>query len=208
MAYDDPGHLHLASADRQPDPRALFSEHQASGQPLLQKLDQIVTELGFREYTTLHGDTFNMVLFTLSLMIGTAALPHVIMRVFTVPRVADARWSAGWTLVFIALLYLTAPTTGAMARLNITERFWPNGTDAQAVSVETIESDPAYDWMTTWQQKVSRPGSHGAGHRHETRIRCRYTWLPSHGSCPPSIPMTRCPKRGWSGSRAPFGRCR
>jgi cation/acetate symporter len=93
-----------------------------------------------------------MVLFTLSLMIGTAGLPHVIMRFFTVPKVSDARWSAGWTLVFIALLYLTAPAVGAMARLNITELMWPEGTSGQAVSVEQIESDPAYDWMATWQK--------------------------------------------------------
>jgi cation/acetate symporter len=153
MAYTIPAIFISLQLTGNPVPGlGLFSEHQASGQPLLQKLDQIVTELGFREYTVHHGDTFNMVLFTLSLMIGTAGLPHVIMRFFTVPRVADARWSAGWTLVFIALLYLTAPAVGAMARLNITEQFWPNGTDAQAVSVETIESDPAYDWMATWQQ--------------------------------------------------------
>ncbi|MEM6729377.1 MAG: sodium:solute symporter family protein, partial [Pseudomonadota bacterium] len=123
-----------------------------TGEPLLQKLDTIVTELGFKEYTMHHGDTFNMVLFTLSLMIGTAGLPHVIMRFFTVPKVSDARWSAGWALVFIALLYITAPAVGAMARLNITEMFWPNGTDAQAVSVETIETDPNYQWMLTWQK--------------------------------------------------------
>ncbi|WP_424986432.1 sodium:solute symporter family protein [Microbulbifer sp. S227A] len=130
----------------------LFGEHVASGEPLLAKLDAIVTELGFNEYTAHNGDTFNMVLFTLSLMIGTAGLPHVIMRFFTVPRVADARWSAGWTLVFIALLYLTAPAVGAMARLNITDMFWPNGTNAEAVSIEQIESDPRYDWMATWQK--------------------------------------------------------
>ncbi|MDZ7709098.1 MAG: sodium:solute symporter family protein [Roseovarius sp.] len=130
----------------------LFGEHAASGEPLLAKLDQIVRELGFNEYTAHHGDTLNMVLFTLSLMIGTAGLPHVIMRFFTVPRVADARWSAGWALVFIALLYLTAPAVGAMARLNISELMWPNGTDAQAVSVEQIETDPKYDWMATWQK--------------------------------------------------------
>ncbi|TCP38924.1 sodium:solute symporter family protein [Rhodovulum marinum] len=130
----------------------LFGDHQASGEPLLAKLDQIVRELGFSEYTTHHGDTFNMMLFTLSLMIGTAGLPHVIMRFFTVPRVSDARWSAGWALVFIALLYLTAPAVGAMARLNITELMWPNGTDAAAVSLETIESDEKYDWMETWQK--------------------------------------------------------
>ncbi|CUH82096.1 sodium:solute symporter family protein [Tropicibacter naphthalenivorans] len=119
---------------------------------LLTKLDQIVTDLGFAEYTAANGDTFNMVLFTLSLMIGTAGLPHVIMRFFTVPKVSDARWSAGWALVFIALLYLTAPAVGAMARLNITEQFWPNGASGEPVSTETIATDPAYDWMATWQQ--------------------------------------------------------
>jgi cation/acetate symporter len=130
----------------------LFGEHQASGEPLLTKLDQIVTDLGFKEYTAHHASTLNMVLFTLSLMIGTAGLPHVIMRFFTVPKVADARWSAGWALVFIALLYITAPAVGAMARLNITELMWPNGTDGEAVSVQMIEEDDAYDWMATWQQ--------------------------------------------------------
>ena len=130
----------------------LFGTHEASGEPLLAKLDQIVRDLGFAEYTAHHDDTFNMVLFTLSLMIGTAGLPHVIMRFFTVPKVSDARWSAGWALVFIALLYLTAPAVGAMARLNITEMFWPNGTDGEAVSIEQIESDPGYDWMLTWQK--------------------------------------------------------
>ncbi|MEL7212640.1 MAG: sodium:solute symporter family protein [Pseudomonadota bacterium] len=130
----------------------LFGEHQASGEPLLVKLDQIVRELGFNEYTAHHADTLNMTLFTLSLMIGTAGLPHVIMRFFTVPKVSDARWSAGWTLVFIALLYLTAPAVGAMARLNITELMWPNGTDGEAVSIQQIDEDPAYDWMATWQK--------------------------------------------------------
>ena len=124
----------------------------ADGTPLLETLDAIVTDLGFNQYTAHNGDTLNMVLFTLSLMIGTAGLPHVIMRFFTVPRVADARWSAGWALVFIALLYLTAPAVGAMARLNITQQFWPEGTAGQAVSLEQIESDPTYDWMATWQQ--------------------------------------------------------
>ena len=130
----------------------LFGTHEASGEPLLAKLDQVVRDLGFNEYTSHHGDTFNMVLFTLSLMIGTAGLPHVIMRFFTVPKVSDARWSAGWTLVFIALLYITAPAVGAMARLNITEMFWPNGTTGEAVSVETIQNDSNYDWMLTWQK--------------------------------------------------------
>ncbi|PID36888.1 MAG: cation acetate symporter [Rhodobacterales bacterium] len=131
----------------------LFGDYAATGEPLLAKLDAVVTELGFNEYTAHHADTLNMVLFTLSLMIGTAGLPHVIMRFFTVPRVADARWSAGWALVFIALLYLTAPAVGAMARLNISEMMWPNGGIAGgAVTTQQIENDSKYDWMATWQK--------------------------------------------------------
>ncbi|SHE90862.1 cation/acetate symporter [Ruegeria intermedia] len=125
----------------------------AGGEPLLTKLDAIVAELGFAEYTTHHANTLNMVLFTLSLMIGTAGLPHVIMRFFTVPKVSDARWSAGWALVFIALLYLTAPAVGAMARLNITDMMWPNGgIEGGAVTVDQIDNDARYDWMATWQK--------------------------------------------------------
>lgn len=87
---------------------------------LLAKLDQVVTDLGFGEYTTSSaGSMFNMFCYTMSLMIGTAGLPHVIVRFFTVPKVSDARMSAGWALVFIALLYTTAPAVGAMARLNL-----------------------------------------------------------------------------------------
>src|SRR6056297_578313 len=152
MAYTIPAVFISLQLTGNPIPGLGLFGNVESGEPLLQKLDQIVAELGFREYTAHHGDTFNMVLFTLSLMIGTAGLPHVIMRFFTVPRVADARWSAGWALVFIALLYITAPAVGAMARLNITEQFWPNGTDGQAVSVEQIQTSPEYDWMLTWQQ--------------------------------------------------------
>jgi cation/acetate symporter len=91
---------------------------------LLAKLDQVVTDLGFAQFTTATaGSTLNMVFFTISLMIGTAGLPHVIIRFFTVPKVADARYSAGWTLVFIALLYTVAPAVGSMARLNLTGTF-------------------------------------------------------------------------------------
>ena len=87
---------------------------------LLTKLDQVVTDLGFGQYTTSSaGSMLNMFFYTVSLMIGTAGLPHVIVRFFTVPKVADARSSAGWALVFIALLYTTAPAVGAMAKLNL-----------------------------------------------------------------------------------------
>jgi len=90
-----------------------------SGMHLLDKLDQVVTDLGFAQYTAQKWPTQNVFLLTLSLMIGTAGLPHVIIRFFTVPKVADARASAGWALVFIAILYTTAPAVGAMARLNL-----------------------------------------------------------------------------------------
>ncbi|HEV7433593.1 MAG TPA: sodium:solute symporter family protein [Pseudorhizobium sp.] len=123
----------------------LFSTHTESSLPLLQKLDQVVTDLGFNAYTA-QGSMLNMTLFTLSLMIGTAGLPHVIIRFFTVPKVADARWSAGWALVFIALLYLTAPAVGAMARLNIIDTIFPNGPQEQAVEYEQRP-----DWMRTWE---------------------------------------------------------
>jgi cation/acetate symporter len=87
---------------------------------LLTKLDQVVTDLGFGQYTTsTAGSTLNMFVYTMSLMIGTAGLPHVIMRFFTVAKVSDARASAGWALVFIALLYTTAPAVAAMAKLNL-----------------------------------------------------------------------------------------
>ena len=89
------------------------------GTYLLDTLDKIVTDLGFDEYTTqARLSLFNMFFYTLSLMIGTAGLPHVIMRFFTVPSVKAARLSAGWALLFIAILYTTAPAVAAMARLN------------------------------------------------------------------------------------------
>ncbi|MFN3955809.1 MAG: sodium:solute symporter family protein [Pararhodobacter sp.] len=125
----------------------LFSTHVESGLPLLTKLDQVLVELGFRDYTGHHGSTLNMVLFTMSLMIGTAGLPHVIIRFFTVPKVSDARASAGWALVFIALLYTVAPAVGAMARLNIITTIYPNGTAAEPISYEARP-----DWMRNWEQ--------------------------------------------------------
>jgi cation/acetate symporter len=99
---------------------------------LLTKLDQVVTDLGFGKYTTsVPGSTLNMFVYTMSLMIGTAGLPHVIMRFFTVAKVSDARASAGWALVFIAILYTTAPAVGAMAKLNL------HGTVNSAVGLQT-----------------------------------------------------------------------
>ena len=113
---------------------------------LLDKLDQVLVDLGFNEYTTtLRGSTLNMVAFTASLMIGTAGLPHVIIRFFTVPSVAAARRSAGWALVFIAILYTTAPAIAAMARLNIVDTLNPPNGEALL-----IEERP--EWFENWEQ--------------------------------------------------------
>jgi cation/acetate symporter len=122
---------------------------------MLAKLDSVVTELGFKAYTSDSANMLNMFLFTMSLMIGTAGLPHVIIRFFTVPKVSDARSSAGWSLVFIALLYTVAPAVGSMARLNLTTTFWPGAVtgsalSAPAVSVADIESKPELQWVSTW----------------------------------------------------------
>ncbi len=120
-----------------------------TGMTMLGKLDQVVTELGFKEYTTqVMGSSLNMFVYTLSLMIGTAGLPHVIIRFFTVPKVKDARFSAGWALVFIALLYTTAPAVGAMARLNLmdTIQIGPVGSEDGNL---LYEDRP--EWFKNWE---------------------------------------------------------
>lgn len=113
---------------------------------LLDRLDQVVTELGFSQYTTqVRGDTLNMFVYTLSLMIGTAGLPHVIIRFFTVPKVRDARTSAGWALVFIAILYTTAPAVSAMARLNLMDTVNPE-------AGKNLAYDQRPDWFKNWEK--------------------------------------------------------
>ena len=116
---------------------------------LLDKLDKILVDLGFAAYTVQKGTTINMFLLTLSLMIGTAGLPHVIIRFFTVPTVKDARSSVGWALVFIAILYTTAPAVGAMARLNLmnTIQIGPVGSPDGNIRIEDVPS-----WFTNWEK--------------------------------------------------------
>jgi len=93
-----------------------------SGLTVLEKLDSALIELGFTAYTDGSKSTIDVFAITAALMVGTAGLPHVIVRFFTVPKVSDARISAGWALVFIALLYTTAPAVGAFARLNFIDQ--------------------------------------------------------------------------------------
>ena len=116
------------------------------GTYLLDTLDKIVTDLGFTEYTT-HArlSLFNMFFYTLSLMIGTAGLPHVIMRFFTVPSVKAARLSAGWALLFIAILYTTAPAVAAMARLNFVTTIDQPGEESNL----SYASRPS--WFRNWE---------------------------------------------------------
>jgi len=122
---------------------------------LLAKLDQVVTDLGFSQYTTTSaGSTLNMFFYTVSLMIGTAGLPHVIVRFFTVPKVADARSSAGWALVFIALLYTTAPAVGAMAKFNLhttVNSAAATGGDLFAADA-SLQYEARPDWMKRWEK--------------------------------------------------------
>jgi len=134
----------------------MFGTHETSGVPLLQKLNSVVSEIGFREYTADIDNKLNMFLFTLSLMFGTAGLPHVIIRFFTVPKVADARWSAGWALVFIALLYLTAPAVGSMAQLNLVTTVYPDAKNKVESYSDAMENPIMYadrpEWIKTWEE--------------------------------------------------------
>ncbi|NVJ93626.1 MAG: cation acetate symporter [Methylocystaceae bacterium] len=118
------------------------------GTPILAKLNQVIGDLGFGEYTAQKRSTIDLVFYTMSLMIGTAGLPHVIIRFFTVPKVRDARASAGWALVFIAILYTTAPAVGAMARLNLMNAI-------QVGEVGAPDGNLAYEerpqWFKNWE---------------------------------------------------------
>ncbi|MDH5181619.1 MAG: cation acetate symporter [Gammaproteobacteria bacterium] len=120
-----------------------------SGMTMLAKLDQVLVDLGFAQYTAQKGTSLNMILLTLSLMIGTAGLPHVIIRFFTVPKVKDARASAGWALVFIAILYTTAPAVGAMAIYNLVKTIQP-GQVGQPTANLKIDERPS--WFQNWEK--------------------------------------------------------
>lgn len=123
-----------------PIPQLGFGSKTTDGVYLLEKLNQLTVDLGFDQYTKVNVDnTINMFFITAALMFGTAGLPHVIVRFFTVPRVKDARISAGWALLFIAILYTTAPAVAAFARTNI---------------INTLSDKPYSDvptWFKNWE---------------------------------------------------------
>jgi len=121
-------------------PQLGFGSTDGQGVYLLKKLDGLHRELGFAEYTIGSKSTLDVFLITAALMIGTAGLPHVIVRFFTVKRVSDARRSAGWALLFIAILYTTAPAIAVFARTNLIE------------SVHNQEYSSLPSWFSTWEE--------------------------------------------------------
>ena len=148
FAYTVPAVFISLQITDNPLPQLGLGSSVADGTPLLAKLDQVLVEIGFAEYTIQEGSTLNMMALTLSLMIGTAGLPHVIVRFFTVPKVKDARSSAGWALVFIAILYTTAPAVGAMSFFNLINTIQP-GETGQAESNLVYEERP--EWFKKWE---------------------------------------------------------
>ena len=117
---------------------------------VLHTLDATLIDLGFQPYTAAKKSMTDIFAITLALMVGTAGLPHVIVRFFTVPKVSDARKSAGYALVFIALLYTTAPAIGAFARLNFIETVNNSSyADASDEAGPAIKTTP--DWVKSWE---------------------------------------------------------
>ena len=125
-----------------PIPQLGFGSESVDGVYLLDKLNGLHEELGFNEYTSGSKSTLDVFLITAALMIGTAGLPHVIVRFFTVKKVSDARKSAGWALLFIAILYTTAPAIAVFARTNL---------------IETV-SEKEYSDMPYWFKKWEDTG--------------------------------------------------
>ena len=149
FAYTVPAVFIALQITGMPIPQIAFgSTVQGDSVSLLEKLDQVVTALGFPEYTSGTKGGFDVFCITMALMIGTAGLPHVIVRFFTVPRVRDARYSAGWALLFIGILYLTAPAVGSMARLNLMETIQTGPVGAPD---SNLLYDERPDWFRTWE---------------------------------------------------------
>lgn len=123
-----------------PIPQIGLGGEVADGTILLDKLDGVLSDLGFAEYTSGRKGMTDMFMITLALMVGTAGLPHVIVRFFTVPRVKDARLSAGYALIFIAILYTTAPAVAAFGIYNAID----------STSEKNISELPS--WVNNWQK--------------------------------------------------------
>ncbi len=139
-----------------------IGDAKGTGLPMLEKLNQTVTDLGFLEYTSTNKTMFDVFAITGALMFGTAGLPHVIIRFFTVASAQKARLSAGWALVFIAALYTTAPAVGAFARLNFIDTvneatYIPGDLEeidyaAAAADVSAGGATPVPTWFKSWEK--------------------------------------------------------
>ena len=150
FAYTVPAIFIAIQLTGNPIPQLAFgSEIVGTDTALLDKLDDIVTSLGFNQYTSGTKSRIDVFCITMALMVGTAGLPHVIVRFFTVPKVRDARISAGYALLFIAILYTTAPAVGSMARLNLINTVQPG-------EIGAVDGNLAYEdrpeWVETWQR--------------------------------------------------------
>ncbi|MDA0706209.1 MAG: cation acetate symporter [Proteobacteria bacterium] len=164
FAYTVPAVFIAIQLTGNPVPQLAFgSEIAGSGTALLDKLDDIVVSLGFNQYTSGTKSRIDVLCITLALMVGTAGLPHVIVRFFTVPKVRDARLSAGYALLFIAILYTTAPAVGSMARYNLINTMQP-GTVGAVDGNLVFEERPS--WMQTWQKTglLTFTDKNGDGH--------------------------------------------
>ena len=128
-----------------------LGDFKGTGEPMLAKLNTVVTDLGFTAYTDGTKSKLDVFAITAALMIGTAGLPHVIIRFFTVPKAADARLSAGWALVFIALLYTTAPAVAAFARLNFVDTVHESVYEPSPEQITNGEAATP-DWFFEWEE--------------------------------------------------------
>ncbi len=143
-------------------PQLGFGSSGADGVYLLDKLDGLHKELGFHEYTSGSKSMLDVFCITMALMVGTAGLPHVIVRFFTVKKVSDARKSAGWALLFIAILYTTAPAIAVFSRTNL---------------IETVSNQP-YEDMPEWFDKWETTGLLGFTDKNEDGL-IQYTAEPT-----------------------------
>lgn len=150
FAYTVPAVFIAIQITGNPLPQLAFGADVAgTNTSLLETLDDIVVSLGFTQYTSGTKSKIDVFCIALALMVGTAGLPHVIVRFFTVPRVRDARLSAGFALLFIALLYTTAPAVGAMARYNLINTVQPGEIGAADGNLVIAERP---EWFQRWEQ--------------------------------------------------------
>jgi len=140
IAYTIPAFFLAFMVTGNPIPQVALGSTDATGIGLLAKLDGMLTDLGFGTYTGYNKSMLNVLCITGALMLGTAGLPHVIIRFFTVKRVKDARSSAGWALLFIAILYTTAPAIAVFARTNMLN------------TVPGVAYADAPSWVSTWEE--------------------------------------------------------